>query len=252
MLEETTCTKEICVNGEKKVVEVIGKCNLNETYKCLDARCEYDPDTRESECIYVDKPKPGSDPCTVYTCDNSSGDWSEAPKCDDGKYCTENVCTIFGECKFPDVTCSELSMDNYDCFERRCRENPSEQTYKCWRKIIGYVDVCGNCIITTGGELDIESFNSTSSYSSSSEYVDNCANGGPRPLLTEGLAAASIALIILAALVIGAGVAASGVMGTKTLISRAKGAENTSAHTNPLFENSDTEMTNPAFAGTAI
>jgi len=68
--------------------------------------------------------------------------------------------------------------------------------------------------------------------------------------LTEGLAAAAIALIIIAAIVAGAGIAASSIIGTKTLINRARGAANQSAHSNPLFEESETEMVNPTFVET--
>jgi len=41
------------------------------------------------------------------------------------------------------------------------------------------------------------------------------------------------------------------VLGTKTLIERAKGADNQSAHSNPLFEENETELSNPTYAGDA-
>jgi len=214
----------------------------------------YDDLSRTSKCEYFDIEPSGSDDCMIYSCDNDTGDWKESPKCDDGIFCTENVCTIFGECKYPNITCSELPMEGYSCFERRCKEDPENSNYKCYRKLIrnAYVDICGQCITEEDEEGSNSNDLSSLSSSSSGDQLVNCANAPPRPLLTEGLAAASIALIILAAIVIGAAVTASGVMGTKTLISRAKSANNTSAHTNPLFETAETEMTNPAFAGTAI
>jgi len=117
------------------------------------------------------------------------------------------------------------------------------------RKLIkdAYVDVCGNCIKEEVN--DVAESEMSSSLSHSSIDLLECTHAPPKPILTEGLAAASIALIILFAILIGAGIAASGVIGTKTLIERAKGANNQSAHTNPLFEGNEAEMTNPAFVG---
>jgi len=254
LLIESECTNETCVNGKRVVLDKIEWCNLTEKYKCIDRKCVYDDLSRTSKCEYFDIEPSGSDDCMIYSCDNDTGDWKESPKCDDGIFCTENVCTIFGECKYPNITCSELPMEGYSCFERRCKEDPENSNYKCYRKLIrnAYVDICGQCITEEDEEGSNSNDLSSLSSSSSGDQLVNCANAPPRPLLTEGLAAASIALIILAAIVVGAAVTASGVMGTKTLISRAKSANNTSAHTNPLFETAETEMTNPAFAGTAI
>jgi len=117
------------------------------------------------------------------------------------------------------------------------------------RKLIkdAYVDICGNCIKQE--VTDIAESEMSSSYTQSSVDLLECTHAPPKPILTEGLAAASIALIILFAVIIGAGIAASSVIGTKTLIERAKGANNQSAHTNPLFEGNEAEMTNPAYVG---
>jgi len=245
LLIETTCTKEVCKDGKKVLEEYLDNCVEAQTNKCLIAKCVYNDDDKTSYCNYSNKPEPTNDPCSVFTCHPEDGTFTSEPKCKDGLFCTEDVCTVFGECKYPAVSCSELSMEGYSCFERRCKENVTGQRYTCVRKLIvgAYIDVCGNCIMD---EVD-----SKIRGASSEEEVDllQCTNAPPKPLLTEGLAAASIALIILAAVIIGAAVAASGVMGTKTLINRAKGANNQSAHSNPLFEESATEMTNPAFAG---
>jgi len=247
LLIESECTSETCENGKIKVWDKIERCNLTDKYKCIDRKCVYNKLDRTSKCEYFDIEPAENDICRIYSCDNESGNWTDVPKCDDGIYCTENVCTIFGECKYPDITCQELSMEDYPCFERRCREDLIEKKYVCYRKLIGFVDVCGRCIME-------EDEDESSSDSSSHPGMDltSCTNAPPKPLYTEGLAAASIALIILAAVVVGAAIATSGVMGTKSLIDRAKGANNTSAHSNPLFESADTEMTNPAFAGTAV
>jgi len=116
----------------------------------------------------------------------------------------------------------------------------------CQRKLLqnAYIDICGNCI--AGDDSGGGSSSSSQEQTTSME----CADAPAKPLLQEGLAAASIALIILGAVLIGAGIAASGIAGTKTLMNRAKGANNQSAHTNPLFEDNDAEMTNPAYVGT--
>jgi len=84
---------------------------------------------------------------------------------------------------------------------------------------------------------------------SASESIDllECTGAPPRPILQEGLAAASIGLIIIAAVVGGIAVTASGIITAKTLIDRARQANNQSAHSNPLYQNNEAEMTNPAF-----
>jgi hypothetical protein len=122
------------------------------------------------------------------------------------------------------------------------------------RKLIrnAYLDVCGRCIQE---KVESNEQSTSSSFSSLDEKekefdTTSCTGAPAKPILTEGLAAASIALIIIAAVIVGAAIAASSVMGTKTLINRARGAGNQSAHSNPLFEGNDTELTNPTYAGT--
>jgi len=54
-------------------------------------------------------------------------------------------------------------------------------------------------------------------------------------------------MIVLGAIIIGGSIAASSVIGTKILLERARAANNQSAHSNPLFEGNDAEMSNPTF-----
>jgi len=245
---ETECTKEVCQNGKK--VLTIKDLNIS----CPPPDLCYLPLCYGGKCDWVKKDPAGDDPCKVYTCDPATGKFSESPKFDDGLFCTTNICDVFGECSFEPIVCeSQISMEGYPCFEARCKEEADN--YKCVRKMRSnaYVDVCGNCIeekessvVATSSSHSAVSGSSTGSDSfesmvvivkSSSEAVVDiveCTGAPPRPLLTEGLAAASIALIVIAAVVIGAGIAASGIIGTKILIDRAKQADNQSAHTNPL------------------
>jgi len=247
LLITTNCTEEVCENG-KKIVKDISKTKCELPDLCHYATCNYSDETKTSFCEIHNSTPPGSDKCLIYTCDPANGIWKITEKCDDGLFCTNDRCSVYGECRNNPVRCSEeLNMTGYPCFEARCKE--AEEKYKCVRKLIpgAYIDICGNCIkkdVNTVAESD------SSSVSISSESVDeliSCTGAPPRPILTEGLAAAAIALIIIAAVVGGAGITASGVITTKQLIARAKGASNQSAHSNPLFEDNEAEMTNPAF-----
>jgi len=300
----TECTYEVCEN-DKKVLKTKdlyeacknklgcdnqGKnCNLCLVPICVDGKCDTLP--KEPE---------GDDPCIVYTCIPATGNFTESPKCDDGKHCTNDYCDMLGECMHEEIICAkEIEMEGYPCFEARCREDPNDENkdgkqYKCVRKLIrnAYIDVCGNCIEekpipvvtvnssgssgasgsgsgsgsgapTTRGASDSASGSASPSaspsgssgaggegHTTSSESVDllECTGAPPRPILIEGLAASSIGLIIIAAVVGGIGITASGIITTKTLIDRARQANNQSAHSNPLYQNNEAEMNNPAFA----
>jgi len=275
--EDRQCSKEICKDG-KKVWELknltIACPNKN---KCKEPYCQED-----GTCNFTDKKPKDPELCKNYTCDPNTGDFNVTVKCDDGLFCTEDSCIerlnfddpdlSYGECHFEAVVCSNIiDMDAYPCFVAECRENTSE--YKCVRKLLrnAYIDVCGNCIVEKVPDVTPASGSETSASSSvqpseasvsvsdigdpvvssadQSNSVDllECTGAPARPILTEGLAAASIALIIIAAVVIGAAITASGVLGTKALIDRAKMADNQSAHSNPLYQTNDTEMSNPAF-----
>jgi len=250
LLRNTTCTRDVCVNGTIQLTTYLEGCEKLKTDKCLLAKCEYFDENNTSYCDYYPVPDPTDDPCTDYEC-HTVGDtyeFTHKPHCYDGLYCTEDVCTVFGECKFKEVKCSEeIDMEGYPCFEARCRELPQNETYKCVRKLVynAYIDVCGNCIKEEG---DSRSGSQNPNISSMEEPdLLECTNAPPRPLLTEGLAAATIGLIIIFAVLLGAGIAASSVIGTRTLMARAKAADNQSAHNNPLFQDNEAEMSNPAY-----
>jgi len=241
-LIETECTKEICNNGKIELTQKDLTEACNPPDKCYYSVCV------DGACKYEKVEPPGNDPCSVYTCDPATGDWKITEKCTDGLFCTQDICTVFGECKYTPISCSdELDMDNYPCFVAACKEDVDD--HRCVRKLMhnAYIDVCGNCIV----EKEDSESQSGSYFAPKSESVDllECTEAPPKPILTEGLAAATIALIILAAVLVGAGITASGVVGTKTLIDRAKSANNQTAHSNPLFEENDTEMSNPAYTG---
>jgi len=264
--EDKECGKEICVN-DKKVWEV-----KNLSLVCTKGnKCEVPYCDKDGNCQYLPKEAEDDDPCKIPVCDPATGSFTYLPKCDDGLYCTEDTCTASGECKYEPVLCEDrIPMDGYPCFEALCKEG--EKDLKCVRKLIrnAYIDVCGNCIVdkpetgsSSSSETPATSTSETSSSASvsekshgneipqsqSSESVDllECTGAPARPILTEGLAAASIALIIIAAVVIGCAITASGILGTKALIDRARMADNQSAHSNPLYQNNEAEMNNPAF-----
>jgi len=254
--EETECTKEVCKNGKKVWVDKDIEEACHPPDKCYESLCY------NGTCEYVKKDPDGDDPCIIYTCDPATGNFSKKPKCDDGLFCTTNYCDAFGECIFEPISCEgNMSMEGYPCFEPYCKEGVD--SYKCVRKLLrnAYIDVCGNCIeekkpeevvtssdASTNGNDDNVIVAPSSSQSSSGVDLLECTGAPPRPIITEGLAAASVALIIIAAIVGGVGVAASGIIGTKVLIDRAKEADNQSAHSNPLYQNNETELQNPAFS----
>jgi len=250
LLISTTCTHEICKDGKKELVDDYETvCTDYKDNLCIESSCVYDPINKTSECVYKNKTFEITDPCLNNTCDPATGKLNETYKCHDGLHCTEDTCTVYGDCKYIPIVCSdEIDMSEYPCFQAVCQERENE--HKCLKKLIpsAYIDVCGNCIIEKPS-TKAESDSMSSSQSVSSMDFLSCTNAPPKPVLTEGLAAASIALIILAAVVVGAGLTVSGVVGTKALIDHAKNANDQSAHNNPLFEGNDAEMTNPTYGG---
>jgi len=229
-----TCLNETCINGKKEIV----KLNVEEVCAHVN-KCEVLTCSKAGKCIYTPKLPPDDDPCKIYSCDPTTGEYSYVPKCNDGIYCTEDKCTIDGDCRFMAINCYlEIDMTDYPCFRAECREDSGN--YRCMRKLRPgvFIDVCGNCIKEDG-----------TSSSDEGAAMTACTDAPEQPMTKEGLAAASIALIVLGAIVIGAAVAASGVLGTKTLLERAKAADNQSAHSNPLYEDTDTEMQNPGYSG---
>jgi len=238
------CMNEICKDGKK--TPVYSECHTDD--KCMIASCV------KGGCVYTPISPPGDDLCMTYTCDPTTGNWTTTPNCDDGLYCTIDECWNYGtfyQCRHDPVECADyLSMKGYDCFRPFCKEN--ETNFRCVRKLLpnAYIDICGNCIQEKPEQQ----------YSVSSDAADNteesvdpnliqCTGAPAKPMMVETLAAATIGLIIIAAIVAGAATTTSAIIGTKTLIARVKEANNMAAQCNPLFEGIETELTNPTYAG---
>jgi len=225
--------EEFCLNGRK----LTRYWNCDPIDKCHTARCV------KGQCIHENISSPENDICFDYACDPETGNFSATPRCVDGLYCTTDDCWNYGsfyECHYDQVDCGEyINMAGYDCFLPACREDA--ETFRCVRKLLpnAYVDICGNCIKDWNydeSEAEEETF-----------FV--CTNAPPEPLTYETLAAASIAMIILGAILLGGAITTSGVIATKELVKRARAARNMAAQNNPLFEGVETEMANPAFSG---
>jgi len=205
---------------------------------CVKGYCKFDP-----------IPAPGNDLCMIYSCNSSDGEWSAVPRCNDGLYCTEDECWNYGsfyECHFNPIDCGDtLEMEGYDCFRPVCKEQAVNETYRCVRKLLphAYIDICGNCIKDNPNAADSEESEG------STNVLLTCTGAPPKPLMVEALAAGTIGLIIIAAVVVGAALTTSSIMATKSLINRVKEASNQSASNNPLFEGIDTELQNPTYAG---
>ena len=123
-LKDYECYHEVCKDGRviiewKNLTEACPKQNM-----CKEASCN-----RQGNCMYTDVPPPGEDPCINYTCDPKDG-WSESPKCDDGLFCTEDICSLAGECRFQKRNCAnEVPLSA--CYMATC----SEEKKKCQRKL---------------------------------------------------------------------------------------------------------------------
>jgi len=233
-LHNYTCKKEVCINGKKQINYFDLQQACPHENKCMVASC-----SPSGACEWAKKAPPDDDPCKVYTCNTTTGNYTWVPKCDDGLHCTENQCTIDGDCRYIPINCYDhINMTGYPCFIAECKEGNS--TFKCVRKIkFGvFIDVCGNCIKQT--HVD------DTSSDSSLDFV-SCTDAPSEPLIKESLAAAAIALIVVGALLAGAAVAVSGVVGTKTLLDRAHQASGQSTVSNPMYESNHCEMTNPTF-----
>ena len=236
-----SCPENLCQGSE--CVEEKGGCVLYDKdpktvcteypSTCYDIKCN----PADEKCSYTLKKPPSDDPCTVYTCDNDTGVWTEAAKCDDHIVCTDDRCSYDGKCTNFPTDCLDLSMSGYSCFTAACTERRG-----CYRKLYAnaYVDICGNCIREDG---DMGSQSATESAD------ENCLDGMGNNALQPALTTAAVVGIALVAIVVGIALTVSGVFGTKELVKRAQSAQNTSAHSNPLYETDDTEMTNPAFMG---
>jgi len=264
------CTQFTCNNNK-----TCDKKNLLVKYECMEEKCAADGTkfadwhdevcSNKHDCTYcshdrsvpetygrcVSYPLPNdADNCTIYTCNTTSVDcthgecWIESPKCDDGFFCTEDKCSVDGECWTVNIDCyQEINMTDYACFRAACKEDSSaEKGYRCVRKLKAgaYMDICGRCITITD--------ESSESSSSTNEEVA-CVDAPVEPLIKEGIAAATIGMIVLLVVLVGGVLGATSVIGTKVLLERARAANNQSAHSNPLFEENAAEMSNPTYAG---
>jgi len=238
------CFDEVCIDGKK--ITRYPECET--TDKCMKAVCV------NGYCEYEPLPPEDDDLCFEHTCNN--GTWTSTPKCVDDRYCTEDECWNYGsfiECHFNQIDCNErlvMQTDDgrYDCFRARCIEQPTEGNFRCMRKIIkgAYIDICGRCI-QDDPFAEYSEVQNTSASEENSGLV--CTGAPPKPLMVEALAAGTIGLIIIAAVVVGAALTTSSIVATKSLIDRVKDASNQSAQSNPLFEGVDTELQNPTYAG---
>jgi len=217
-------------------------------HNCTTVECPRDPldPTTYGRCVYTNITH-GDDKCVIYTCNTSDDTWIESPKCDDGFACTEDKCSVDGDCWTVDIDCYQyVNMTGYPCFRAACKEDSSSETgYRCVRrlKMGAYIDICGRCIRESdAGSSEVEG-------SSIDKGDIACTDAPEEPIFKEGIAAASIAMIVLAAVIVGGALTTTSVIGTKTLLERARAANNQSAHSNPLFEDNAAEMTNPTFAG---
>jgi len=233
-LKETECTFEDCEDGKIVVKQKPVETACPNFNKCEEPVC-----TELGTCMYKNTSH-SNDPCMITVCDPEKG-WVSTPKCDDGRFCTVDKCTVKGECRYTDVNCySEINMTEYPCFRAICKEGKGNYTCTRKKKDGVYIDVCGNC-------LRLEETGSSSD--DLGDPTTDCANAPDEYIPKQELAAATIAMIILGAIIIGAAIGTTTVIGTKTLLEHARAANNQSAHSNPLFEGDQTEMNNPAFAG---
>jgi len=234
---QVVCDKELndCVSVP---IEGGGGCPEMNTF-CTYYQCIASANEGRGGCVAFNVTHE-EDNCYEYVCSDEKEQWIAVPRCS-----TDLACKI-ARCNYEDGSCYEEDLNCFDkvnitdrCFQAACREPTG-----CYKRQYrgAYFDVCGNCI-------------KSDSYDGSSveeEAATDCVTAPDEELKTEGLAAAAIALIIVGAIIIGAAIMFSGIMGTKALIDRARGAANQSVVSNPLFEDSQTEMSNPGFLGETI
>jgi len=241
------CKESVCQGDEKHFecveVPIEDACDdMNKAGGCRTYTCDpevVNPDGTYGACVPTNLThKP--DNCIDYTCGDDDM-WIANPKCANTKACKLAKCDDSdGSCYEVEISCrGKVKLPN-KCFEAACREPDG-----CYKKQYrdAYFDVCGNCI---------SAYEADSTESFSSETMEECTMTSEEELHTEGLAAAAIALIVIGAILIGAALALSSVVGTKALIDRANNAADQAVVSNPLFEDSQTEMSNPAFMGESV
>jgi len=235
--EPNLCRQVVCDEKQDKctTIDVDGGCPEMNTF-CTFYQCIEGANEGRGGCVPTNQTHE-EDNCYDYVCSDEKEQWIAIPRCT-----TDLACKI-ARCNYEDGSCYEEDLDCYSkvtitdsCFQAACREPTG-----CYKRQYrgAYFDVCGNCINGEEG-------------SGSVEAATDCVTAPDEELKTEGLAAAAIALIIVGAIIIGAAIMFSGIMGTKALIDRARGAANQSVVSNPLFEDSQTEMSNPGFLGETI
>jgi hypothetical protein len=237
-LRDTECLYEECPK-DKKIIHIK---NLTEVCpndnKCLVPQC-----TDDGQCKFEDaKPPAGmfsDDQLECVVCDPKTGIFSFS--CDDGLFCTEDHCGVGGSCRHSEVRCYDLlNMSTKNpkdyCFLPVCEEKSDQFQCKRKKKQGTFIDLCGRCVNEEGEP-----------FGSGSEDEEECNIPDEDITLKEPLAAATVAMIVIGAILIGAAVAMSSILGTKALLERAKQANNQSAHSNPLFEDNGKEMANPTF-----
>jgi len=242
---ENMCKIYVCnpVTNKAEVTEFVNETCRQMENECYRFTCDVNMNNGMGGCKAQPKKHTydfdiTQDLCNIYSCDNKTG-WYATPVCSTLSNCTTSLCRPSdGTCSEEPLSCTDLITVPNDCMQAVCKEGKG-CTLK--RYSGAYIDICGNCIRTDPFGKAI---------SDGEEY--NCVELSDEPLTKEGLAAAAIALIVLGAIILGALIAVSGVMGTKALIDRARGASNQAVVSNPLFEESQTEMSNPAFVGETI
>jgi len=236
---DNICLKNLCDKNEDKCVMkalLENEC-VNKSNKCYTYSCDPSGNEGHGSCVAV-MTEHEVKPCYEYECHNASG-WESNPKCSLDSKCKISMCihdVVSGtdSCLVTDVSCVDKVNLPSDCFYPTCNEKDG-CTIK--RYSSSYYDICGNCVRTDVGA------------NVSQQEVVNCVSVQDEEIAKEGLAAAAIALIVLGAIIIGAAIAGTSVLGTKALIDRARAATNQTAVSNPLFEDSQTEMANPAYLG---
>jgi len=248
--KECTYKNKTLIDAECMYEECIGDVKhqwpKNVTEVCVNSnKCKVPACSEKGLCVYKDATPPEglftNDQLECAVCDPDTGSWSFG--CDDGLFCTNDICAVGGKCRHTDVNCFKIlnmsaNSEKDKCFMAVCNERSDKYQCKRKKKVGVYVDVCGNCIRQDGYE------------GSSGESEDDtvaCVEAPEEPVLKEPLAAAAIAMIVLLAVLVGGVIAASTIIGTKTLLERARAANNQSAHSNPLFEDNVKEVSNPTF-----
>lgn len=264
-VKEAACTTKTCDNKTNTCVTKPVVCedsgNICFYYECspLTDKCEEVVRSVEDACGTTDAchelacnilsgecesseiPYPNeTDLCHIYTCENETGLWTVTEKCDDGNICTVDSCTLYdGSCTNFQRDCAELNMTGLgSCFGRACSKTRKNG---CFRKVYenSYFDECGNCIRGyTAGDSGL-----------TDSETSNCKKALTFQEEAAVISAGVLAAIIVACVIGAVAVSTAGTLATKELIRRAREANNSGSHDNPLFEEDGQEMENPTFVG---